>query len=182
MGRLRHLYDRPRGPLRRTPPFEVIIHSWDLAATKGGGVFTVCTKFGLTKDLSGRDIVYLTGVVRMRVELPDVRVHIAALDEAEKPALIIMDGVGIGMCVYQDLIRQGLKHIMPSGSMQKENVGNLKAVRFYATVPALYDGLVRIPDAMPGLEIYLTSSRPSPMARTTIRSTRSATSPPTANT
>ena len=137
------------------PPFEVIIHSWDLAATKGGGDFTVCAKFGLAKDPSGRDIFYLTGVVRMRVELPDVRAHIAALDEAEKPALIIMDGVGIGMCVYQDLIRQGLKHIMPSGSMQKENVGSLKTRRFHATVPALYDGLVRIPDAMPGLEILL---------------------------
>ena len=137
------------------PPFELIIHSWDLAATKGGGDFTVCAKFGLAKDPSGRDIFYLTGVIRMRVELPDVRAHIAALDEAEKPALIIMDGVGIGMCVYQDLIRQGLKHIMPSGSMQKENVGSLKTVRFHTTVPALYDGLVRIPDAMPGLEILL---------------------------
>ena len=81
--------------------------------------------------------------------------QIAALDEAEKPALIIMDGVGIGMCVYQDLVRQGLKHIMPSGSMQKENVGSLKTVRFHATVPALYDGLVRIPNAMPGLETLL---------------------------
>ncbi len=91
----------------------------------------------------------------MRVELPDVRAHIAALDEAEKPALIIMDGVGIGMCVYQDLIRQGLKHIMPSASMQKENVSSLKTRRFDTTVPALYDGLVRIPDAMPGLEILL---------------------------
>ena len=163
------------------PPFELIIHSWDLAATKGGGDFTVCAKFGLAKDPSGRDIFYPTGVVRMRVELPDVRVHIAALNEAEKPALIIMDGVGIGMCVYQDLGRQGLKHIMPSGSMQKENVGNLKAVRFYATVPALYDGLASLMRC-PGLRSYLTSSRPSPMARTTIRSTRSATSPPTANT
>ena len=137
------------------PPFELIIHSWDLAATKGGGDFTVCAKFGLAKDPSGRDIFYLTGIVRMRVELPDVRAHIAALNEAEKPALIIMDGVGIGMGTCQELKQQGFKHIMPSGSMQRENVGNLKTIRFHTGLLALYDGLVRIPDAMPGLEILL---------------------------
>jgi predicted phage terminase large subunit-like protein len=137
------------------PPFELMIHSWDLAATQGGGDFTVCAKFGLAKDPSGRDILYLTEVVRMRVQLPDVRDHIAAIDEAEKPALIIMDGVGIGMGVCQDLTRLGLKHIMPSGSMQKENVGSLKTIRFHTAVPAIYDGLVRIPDSMPGLEILL---------------------------
>ena len=38
----------------------------------------------------------------MRVELPDVRAQIATHDEAEKPALIIMDGVGIGLAPYQD--------------------------------------------------------------------------------
>ncbi len=63
------------------PLFELIIHSWDLAATKGGGDFTVCAKFGLAKDPDGRDILYLIGVVRMRVELPDVRAQIAAHDE-----------------------------------------------------------------------------------------------------
>ena len=164
------------------PTFELIIHSWDLAATKGGGDFTVCAKFGLAKDPSGRDIFYLTGIVRIRVELRDVRDHIAALDQAEKPALIIMDGVGIGMGTCQELKQQGFKHIMPSGSMQRENVGNLKTIRFHTGLLALYDGLVRIPETMTGLEIRLTSSRPSPTARTTIRSTRSATSPLTANT
>jgi hypothetical protein len=34
-----------------------------------------------------------------------VRAQIAAHDEAEKPALIIMDGVGIGLAPYQELIR-----------------------------------------------------------------------------
>ena len=137
------------------PPFELTIYSWDLAATKGGGDFTVCAKFGLAKDSTGRDILYLTGIVRMRVELPDVRAQIAAHDEAEKPALIIMDGVGIGIGTYQELVRQGLKHIMPSGTMQKENIGNLKTIRFHTAVFALYDGLVRIPNTMPGMEILL---------------------------
>jgi hypothetical protein len=54
------------------PPFELIVHSWDIASTKGGGDYTVCAKFGLAKDSDGRDILYLTGIVRMQVELPDV--------------------------------------------------------------------------------------------------------------
>ena len=116
------------------PPFELIIHSWDLAATKGGGDFTVCAKFGLAKDPGGRDILYLIGVVLMRVELPDVRAQIAAHDEAEKPALIIMDGIGIGLGPYQELIRQGLKHILPSGTMQRENIGHLKTIPFWQTI------------------------------------------------
>jgi hypothetical protein len=32
------------------PPFELIVHSWDIASTKGGGDWTVCAKFGLAKD------------------------------------------------------------------------------------------------------------------------------------
>ncbi len=36
-------------------PYELIVHSWDLAATKNGGDWTVCAKFGLTRDDLGRD-------------------------------------------------------------------------------------------------------------------------------
>ena len=66
-----------------------------------------------------------------------------------------MDGVGIGLGVYQDLTRQDLKHIMPSGSVQKEYIGALKEQRFHTALLALYDGLVRIPETMPGLEVLL---------------------------
>jgi hypothetical protein len=62
------------------PPFELTVHSWDIASTKGGGDWTVCAKFGLAKDADGRDILYLTGIVRMQVELPDVREAIIAHD------------------------------------------------------------------------------------------------------
>jgi hypothetical protein len=37
------------------PPFELIVHSWDIASTKGGGDWTVCAKFGLAKNSDGRD-------------------------------------------------------------------------------------------------------------------------------
>ena len=137
------------------PRFEVIIHSWDLAATKGGGDWTVCVKFGLARDKEGRDILYLIGFIRVRVELPDVRELIIAQDNADKPALIIMDGVGIGLGVYQDLLRLGMKNILASGTMQRENVEGLKVLRFHTALLPLYDGLVCIPNTMPGLEVLL---------------------------
>jgi hypothetical protein len=40
--------DRLRS-LCRSAPFELIVHSWDIASTKGGGDYTVCAKFGLAK-------------------------------------------------------------------------------------------------------------------------------------
>ena len=96
----------------------------------------------------------------------DVRELIVAQDNCDKPALIIMDGVGIGQGVYQDLTtRQGLKHIMPSGSMQKENIGGLKVQRFHAALLQLYDGLVRIPETMPGLEVLLSGFSAFPDAK-----------------
>jgi phage terminase large subunit-like protein len=141
---------------RDPPAFELLIHSWDIASTKGGGDYTVCAKFGVAKDAEQRDILYLIPpVIRARVELPDVRELIIAQDDLDKPALIIMDGVGIGVGVYQDLMRLGLKNVMPSGSMQKENIGGLKTLRFHAALLPLYDGLVRFPETMPGLETLL---------------------------
>jgi hypothetical protein len=76
------------------PPFELIVHSSDIASTKGGGDWTVCAKFGLAKESDGREILYLTGIVRMQVELPDVREAIIAHDSHDKPAIIVMDGNG----------------------------------------------------------------------------------------
>jgi predicted phage terminase large subunit-like protein len=145
---------------RDEPPFELIIHSWDLAATKGGGDWTVCAKFGLAKDSNGRDILYFLAVIRMRVELPDVRAMIVEQDKLDKPALIVMDGNGIGLNVFQDLTDRGrpggpLKHILPSGNLNKARTADLKVRQFHPTMQHLYDGLILIPNSMPGLEILL---------------------------
>jgi hypothetical protein len=72
------------------PPFEATIHSWDIAMTKDGGDYTVCAKFGLAQDPDGQDILYLTDVVRMQVEMPDVRESMMSLDALDKPAVIVL--------------------------------------------------------------------------------------------
>ena len=139
----------------QAPPFELTVHSWDIASTKGGGDWTVCAKFGLAKDSDGRDILYLTGVVRMQVELPDVREAIIAHDALDKPAIIVMDGNGIGRGPYQDLWAREFRHLLPGESMVGSASDNLKIRRFSEGLFSLYDGLVRIPNAMPGLETLL---------------------------
>ena len=137
------------------PPFELTVHSWDIASTKGGGDWTVCAKFGLAKDTDGCDILYLTDIVRMQVELPDVREAMIALDAFDKPAIIVMDGNGIGRGPYQDLWAKGFRHLLPGESMTSSASDNLKIRRFSEGLFNLYDGLVRLPDAMPGLETLL---------------------------
>ncbi len=127
------------------------IHSWDIAATKDGD-WTVCFKFGLAKDPLVGDVLYLTGIVRMRIELPDVREAIITQDTVDKPALILMDGNGIGLGVLQDLTRCGKKNILPGGAMERSNAESLKADRLRRAMLNLYDGRIRIPNAMTGLE------------------------------
>ena len=154
------------------PPFELTVHSWDIASTKGGGDWTVCAKFGLAKDSDGRDILYLTGIVRMQVELPDVREAIIAHDALDKPAIIVMDGNGIGRGPYQDLWAKGFRHLLPGESMASSASDNLKIRRFSEGLFNLYDGLVQLPNAMPGLETLPCRNRaPFPTASMTIKST-----------
>jgi phage terminase large subunit-like protein len=114
----------------QAPPFELIVHSWDIASTKGGGDWTVCAKFGLAKDSDGRDILYLTGIVRMQIELPDVSEAIVGLDADEKPALIVLDGNGIGRGVLQALGQRQLKHVYPGADLERGCSDGSKLRRF----------------------------------------------------
>ena len=136
---------------QKAPPFELTIHSWDLAATRGGGDWTVCAQFGLARDSQGRDLLYLIAVLRMRVELPDVRAIIAAQDQLERPALIIIDANGIGIGVYQDLWSDGLKHAIKGQSLYQARTSQLKAQTFHHGLRHLYDGLILLPETMQGL-------------------------------
>ena len=71
-----------------------------------------------------------------------------------------MDGNGVGLNVFQDLTdlrRPGgpLRHILPSSNLNKIRTGDQKVRQFHHTMQHLYDGLMLIPDSMPGLEILL---------------------------
>jgi hypothetical protein len=110
-------YDKP-------PKFELIIHSWDIGATLEGNP-SVCTKWGVAADPAGRDNLYLTDVVRLKVEIPDVRAAIKAHDKLDKPDVIILDHRGVGIGVYQDLRKAGYRHLYPAskdGTLQRQQV------------------------------------------------------------
>ncbi len=139
----------------KRPPFLYTIHSWDLAATKNGGNFTVCLKFGVAKDDDGSEILYLFQILRIQVELPDVRIAIAAQDQSDKPALIVMDGNGVGLGPYQDL-RKTMGHLLVDTKSLKGSASPArKQQNFNNAILALYDGLIRIPEQMPLLETLL---------------------------
>jgi predicted phage terminase large subunit-like protein len=134
--------------------YELVLQCWDLAATKNGGDWTVCAKFGLTLDQQRREVFDLLEMIRVRIELPDVRELIRNQDRADQPALIIVDGVGIGRAIVQELARE-MPHLLPGGSFDDQNIAGLKVRRFHNAMPAMYDGLVRLPTTMPGLETLL---------------------------
>jgi hypothetical protein len=137
------------------PPFRYVIHSWDVAATKNGGNWTVCLKFGVAKDANEVETLYLYAILRMRIELPDVRTAIAEQDRLDRPALILMDGNGVGLGIFQDLRKTMIHLLGDAASLSQSASPARKQQNFNNALPALYDGLIRIPEHMPGLEAFL---------------------------
>ena len=45
-----------------------------------------------------------------------------------------------------------MRHLLPGNSFDDQIVSGLKVRRFHNAMPAMYDGLVRLPTTMPGLE------------------------------
>jgi hypothetical protein len=128
-------YDAP-------PEFELVIHSWDIGATIDGNS-SVCTKWGAAADSAGRDNIYLTDVIRLKLELPDVREAIRAQDKLDKPDLIAIDHRGIGIGVYQDLRRAGYRHVYHASQNATSN--DRKIDRFGKALLYMYDGVVKFP-------------------------------------
>jgi hypothetical protein len=78
---------------------------------------TILPRSELPLDSDGRDILYFTGVVRMQVELPDVREAIIAHDSLDQPAIIVMDGNGIGRDLFACLRWHTLRERCAGGAL-----------------------------------------------------------------
>jgi hypothetical protein len=128
-------YDAP-------PKFELVIHSWDIGATIDGNP-SVCTKWGVAADCAGRANFYLTDVVRLKLELPDVRAAIKANDRLDKPDLIAIDHRGAGIGVWQELRKAGYRHLYYAGDDGRSN--DSKIDRFGKALLNMYDGVVKFP-------------------------------------
>jgi phage terminase large subunit-like protein len=114
------------------------LHSWDIGATLEGNP-SVCTKWGVAADSAGRNNIYLTDVVRLKLEIPDVRAAIKAHDKLDKPDVIVLEHRGAGIGVYQDLRKAGYRHLYPRIS------NDSKIDRFGRALLYMYDGVVKYP-------------------------------------
>ena len=130
-----HYYDKP-------PSFERKIHSWDIGVTTTGNP-SVCTKWGVTKSKDGHDIMYLTDIIRIQQQLPDVRDTIKAQDMRDKPDLIVLDHRGAGMGLYQQFEQDRWRHVKYVSGKGLTNESKIE--RFARAQIHIYDGLVRFP-------------------------------------
>ena len=153
-----------RYDLELRPKFEARIHSWDVAATTNGNA-SVCTKWGLFHDKKqDQDLLYLYDVIRIRLEMPEVRAAIRTENKIDKPALIVIDERGIGMGLHQELWREGFRNVLGSSdtreALERDELAALrpsesKIERFGKASLFVGDGLVFIPTAAPWLERFL---------------------------
>jgi len=152
-----------RFDLDHPPLFELVVHSWDVGATIGGNA-SVCTKWGLLQNKDGRDQLYLTQVIRLHLELPEVRAAIKAEDKKDKPALIAIDERGAGLGLFQELRREGYRHLIASTETEEpiereataaSRPSASKIERFGRTSLMIDSGLVLIPEKAPWLEAFL---------------------------
>lgn len=133
------------------PKFEHLVHSWDIGATINGNP-SVCTKWGLAKSAEGLDTLFLIDVVRLKLEIPDVRAAIRSQDKLDKPDLIIVDHRGVGLGIQQELINSGMHHVK---SVSKGDTNETKIDRFGRALAEFYDGLVRFPKSSPFIDQLL---------------------------
>ncbi len=151
-----------RYDLSKPPKFEAMIHSWDVGATVTGNA-SVCTEWGLAKNDDGQDALFLTRVVTVRLELPEVKAAILAENAKAKPSLIVLDERGLGLGLAQELRRAGLSNLQISEATSAPldlgarvtRPSDSKIERFGKAALRIASGAVVIPHAAPWLDTFL---------------------------
>ena len=120
------------------PEFSEVVMSVDVAASINGN-YSAFTVWG------HRDGSWcLTAVYRHKLELPAVRQRLLDLDQKFRPDLIVVDGVGVGYGLYQELRNQGFRHV-------EKTTGTGKIVDAHAILPMIEGGRVSVLKNCPGL-------------------------------
>jgi predicted phage terminase large subunit-like protein len=152
-----------RFDLAKPPKFELLIHSWDVGGTVGGNA-SVCTKWGLCTTPQKQDVLYLTNVLSVRLELPEVLATIRSENKKQKPALLLIDERGLGLGIVQTLKKEGLRNlgwssatreplaVTPSG---RTRPSDSKIDRFGLTCLYIESGKVFVPETAPWLDKFL---------------------------
>ena len=128
----------------RPKAFEHIFFSVDVASTFKAGDYSVCTIWGYLDQC-----FYLLDLWRKQVGFPELRKTLLDLDKKWAPSQIIVETVGIGQALYQDLRKTLGEYVMmcsPRGS---------KVQRFETCIPLIYRGQVQIPSSAPWLDTLI---------------------------
>jgi predicted phage terminase large subunit-like protein len=123
------------------PTFEHVFFSVDVATVVDAGDYSVCTIWGYVEQH-----FYLLGVWRKQVSFPELKKALLDLDQQLHPSLIIIEAVGSGAALHQDLSERLGKYVIechPRGN---------KAHRFEAATLLMEKGRVWIPNSAPWLE------------------------------
>jgi predicted phage terminase large subunit-like protein len=122
----------------KQPEFSELVMSVDVGASTTGN-YSAFTVWG-HRDRSW----CLTAVYRDKLELPAVRQRLLDLDKKYRPDLVIVDGVGVGCGLFQELRAQGFLHV------EKTN-GTGKIVDAHKILPMIEGGRVSVLKNCPGL-------------------------------
>jgi predicted phage terminase large subunit-like protein len=127
----------------KSPPkaFEHIFFSVDVATVADGGDYSVCTIWGYVEQ-----DFYLLDLWRKQVSFPELGKALIALDTEWAPSLIIVEAVGSGDALCQQLSHQLGRYVLschPKGN---------KAHRFEAATLLMAKGRVWIPTNAPWVE------------------------------
>jgi predicted phage terminase large subunit-like protein len=138
------------------PPeaFEHIFFSVDVASIANGGDYSVCTIWGYVEQR-----FYLLDLWRKQVSFPELRKTLLGLDKKWAPSLIIVEAVGSGQALYQDLYQT-----LGSYVTRCRPVGS-KVHRFETVIPLINNGQVLIPTSSPWLETLIKELQAFPQGK-----------------
>ena len=139
-------------------PGTQIVQSWDVAATATArSDWSVCTTWAVKKKT-----FYLIDVWRGRLEYPDLKRKVVALQQAHGARIVLIEKVGLGLNLVQDLCANspvGFPNpigIVPQGD---------KLTRMEAETARIEAGHVVLPHDAPWLDGFLTELLAFPQGR-----------------
>ena len=140
-----------KGSVRRND-FEAIVQSWDTAAVPGeSNDYSVCTTWGLIGNY-----IDLLDVHRQQYLFPDLVQAAMKLRQRWKPNLLVVEAIGIGQSLLQELQRKDHRGVRPNTPRSG------KVERMIAQTALLEGGEVRLPDAAPWREAFVAEAAAFP--------------------
>ena len=134
--------------------FEHIFFSVDVATVANGGDYSVCTIWGYV----GQNF-YLLDVWRKPLSFPELRKSLIGLDKKWAPSVLIIEAIGSGEALYQDLSAE-----LGSYVVAVQPKGN-KAHRFEAVTLLMGKGRVWMPTNAPWLETLIKELQAFPQGK-----------------